>query len=231
MNVAGGIDVQRAEKQIKTLFGWLVYRRLSLPLSLRLARTAIRPAYITGFGLALGLIGASLMALGDHRLLVGGAVLANLAKLMDAVDGEVARAKGLDTKAGYVADGLTDRLRDLAVIVGLGVGAGRQADDAALAWTLAAVAGYLAFFYVSGAFPSHWREVRSESDIDEKHMFRVAGALRLGAGDTLAAITLICALMNHPLWPVVAVAIAAPVATGLKVRRLFSVRPWDRGES
>jgi phosphatidylglycerophosphate synthase len=171
------------------------------------------------------------MAVGSYGLLFAGAILANLAKLMDAVDGEVARAKGLDSKAGYVADGLTDRLRDLAVIVGLGVGAGRHGTDAALAWTMVAAAGYLAFFYVSGAFPSHWREVRSTSDIDEKHMFRVSGAVRLGAGDTLAVFTLIGALANHPIWPVIAVAVAAPVATGLKVRRLFSVRPWDREES
>jgi phosphatidylglycerophosphate synthase len=231
VSAPAAIDVDRAEKRIKTLFGWLLYRRLSLPLSLRLAQTSIRPAHITAFGLALGLSGAALLGLGSYGALVAGAILANLAKLMDAVDGEVARAKGLDSKAGYVADGLTDRLRDVAVIVGLGVGAARHGSDAALAWTLAAVVGYLAFFYVSGAFPSHWREVRSEADVDEKHMFRVAGALRLGAGDTLAVITLIGALANHPIWAVIAVAVAAPVATGLKVRRLFSVRPWDREES
>ena len=231
MSTGATIDVGRAEKRIKTLFGWLLYRRLSLPLSLRLARTAIRPAHVTAIGLGFGLAGAGLMAVGTYGLLIAGALLANLAKLMDAVDGEVARAKGLDTKAGYVADGLTDRLRDVAVIVGLGVGAVRHGPGASLAWTLAAVTGYLAFFYVSGAFPSHWREVRSERDVDEKHMFRLAGAVRLGAGDTLAVITLIGALADHPVWPVIAVAIAAPIATALKVRRLFAARPWDREDS
>jgi phosphatidylglycerophosphate synthase len=224
------VDRQRAEKKIKTLFGWLFFRRLSLPLALLLARTPIRPSQITAAGLAFGLAGAALMATGHYALLVTGGVLAVVAKLLDAVDGEVARAKHLDSSAGYVADGLVDRVRDTAVIVGLGVGAFRMGHPDALQWTIGAVAGYLGFFYVSAATPSHWREARSESDIDEKHMFHVSTRLRLGAGDTLAVITMIGAAMNRPLWPVIAVAAVSPVAIALKVRRLFLQRPWERDE-
>ena len=57
-----------------------------------------------------------------------------------------------------MADGLVDRVRDPAIIVGLGVGAFRMGHPSAPWWTLAAVAGYLWFFYVSAATPSHWRE-------------------------------------------------------------------------
>jgi phosphatidylglycerophosphate synthase len=224
-------DVERMHKPVKTLFGWAIFRRLSIPLSLRLARTRIRPWQITTFGLSVGLVGAGLLASGRYAWALAGAGLANLAKLMDAVDGEVARAKHLDSPAGYVADGLADRLRDTAVIVGAGVGAFRHGEPGALAWTLGAAVGYLGFFYVTAAFPSHWREIRSEKDLDEKHMFRLGRTLRLGAGDTLAVGLLVSAAVGRPLWLVAAVAVLAPLAIILKTRSLFLLRPWEPEET
>jgi phosphatidylglycerophosphate synthase len=221
------IEADRARKPVRTLFGWLVYRRISMPLSLRLARTRLLPWHITAAGLALGLSGAVLLGTGRYELALAGALLVNVAKVLDAVDGEVARVKHLDSPAGYVADGLSDRLRDTAVIAGLGVGAAQGGSDVALAWTLAAMAGYLLFFYVSAATPSHWREIRRKSDLDEKHAFRVTPAVRLGAGDTLAMGVLIAAAIDRPLWLVAAIAVLAPFAIAVKVRRLFTSRPWE----
>lgn len=220
------VDAGRAAKKVKTLFGWLLYRRISLPLSVRIAGTRVRPSHLTALGLGAGLVGAGLIATGSRAWVIAGAVLVNAAKILDAMDGEVARAKAMDTPTGYVLDGLADRLRDTAVIVGCGVGA-LQAEPTALAWTIAAVVGYLGFFYVSAAAPSHWREVRSEADLDEKHMFRVRGNLRLGAGDTLALFVLVAAVVGHTLWVDVAVAIVSPIAIALKLRRLLTQRPWE----
>lgn len=220
-------DVDRAHKPVKTLFGWLIYRRISLPLSLLIARTRILPGHITATGLACGLIGATLLSLGRTVPLLCGAGLVSLAKILDAMDGEVARVRHLDTAAGYVADGLCDRLRDTAVIVGLGLGANMEGSHSALAWTLAAVAGYLGFFYISAAAPSHWREVRRPEDLEEKHAFVIGAGLRLGAGDTLAVAVLLAAVAERPLWLVVAIALTAPVVSAIKVKRLFDLRPWE----
>src|SRR2546425_2941753 len=158
------IDRERAQKKIKTLFGWLFFRRISLPLALLLARTPITPSQITAAGLGFGLAGGALMGTGRYVWLVVGAVFAVVAKLLDAVDGEVARAKHLDTPAGYVVDGLVDRVRDTSVIVGLGIGAFRMGHPDAVWWTIGAAVGYLTFFYVSAASPSHWREARGQED-------------------------------------------------------------------
>ncbi|MFA5891763.1 MAG: CDP-alcohol phosphatidyltransferase family protein [Actinomycetota bacterium] len=225
------VDAARATKPVKTLFGWLVFRRVSLPLSIRLARTRVRPSHVTAAGVFFGFAAAAMFATGRYAFLVVGGVAAFLAKLLDAMDGEIARAKHLDTAAGYVADGLSDRLRDTVVLAGLGVGATRMGVAGAEVWTAAALTGYLAFFYVSAATPSHWREMRDESDLDEKHMFRVTAHVRLGAGDTLAVAVLVGAIAGRPWWPVMAVALGAPAAIALKVRRLFEARPWERSES
>ncbi len=227
---APAIDAERARKKVKTLFGWLFFRRFSLPLSLLLARTPVKPWQVTAFGLACGLAGAALLATGAYSVGLAGGALVLVAKLMDAVDGEVARAKHLDTPGGYVADGMCDRLRDTAVVTGLGVGALRSGYPSipALAWTMAALVGYLGFFYVSSAAPAHWREMRSDRDLDAKHMFRVGGVLRLGAGDTLAVAVMAAAAVGRPLWLVMAIAALSPIAIALKVRRLFVLRPWER---
>ena len=235
--MAATIDEARATKNVKTLFGWLLFRRISLPLSLRVARTRIRPSHITAFGLLVGLGGAALIGTGSRTLIIAGALLANAAKILDAMDGEVARAKFLDTPTGYVLDGLADRLRDTAVIVGCGVGAFKMAGASstatthALVWTIGAVVGYLGFFYVSGAAPSHWREVRTQTDLEEKHMFRVSARIRLGAGDSLAVLVLAAALAGHPLIVDIVVAAVGPLAIALKIRKLLALRPWDRASS
>jgi len=137
------IDAGRAEKPVKTLFGWLLFRRISLPISLRLARTRIRPWHLTALGLFSGLGAGALLGTGRRPALVAGGLLALVAKLFDAMDGEVARAKHLDTSRGYVVDGLCDRLRDVAMLVGAGIGAYRTGNVVALEWTIGAVAGYL----------------------------------------------------------------------------------------
>ncbi|MBI4730264.1 MAG: CDP-alcohol phosphatidyltransferase family protein [Acidobacteria bacterium] len=226
--MSASVDVERARKPVKTLFGWLLFRRISLPLSIRVARGGrIRPAHLTALGLALGLAGAASFALGTRAGLLAGAGLALVAKLLDAMDGEVARATRRDTRAGYVADGLADRLRDTSLIVGAGVGLHRTGFPGALSWTLAAATGYLAFFYVSGAFPAHWREVRSPGDLAGKHMFLVAPGIRLGAGDTLAVLVAAAAVAGRIEWFLQTSAVAAPVALALKIARLFRLRPWE----
>ncbi|MCA1832727.1 MAG: CDP-alcohol phosphatidyltransferase family protein [Actinomycetota bacterium] len=225
--MAPGLDAAHAQKKIKTLFGWLLFRRVSLPLSLLVARTPVRPWQITALGLGLGLGAGALLGYATYPALVVGGVLALIAKLLDAMDGEVARAKHLETSGGYVADGLCDRLRDTGLIIGMGIGAYRTDAPTGLWWTIVAVAMYLGFFYVSAAFPSHWREHRSEAEIDQKHMLRVTGRIRLGAGDTLAVATFVGAVASAPLWPVVGIAVLGPVAIVMKLRRLFTTRPWE----
>lgn len=230
MTAAVVLDAAHAAKPVKTLFGWLLFRRVSLPLSLLVARTRVKPSQITALGLGLGMTGGAALATGTRGGQIAAAVLVPVAKLLDAMDGEVARAKHLDTSAGYVIDGLCDRLRDSAVILGAGIGAYRGGSSAMLGVTLAAITGYLAFFYVSGAFPAHWREVRDERDLAEKHLFRVSKSIRLGAGDTMAVTVCITALAGRPEIFVVLLAVAAPLALALKVRSLFRARPWERDE-
>ena len=220
-------DLNRMRKPIRTLFGSMVFRRISMPLSARLARTRVHPTTVTLMGLCFGLGGAALLATGARWLAVAGGLCAWVAKVLDAADGEIARAKHMDTPAGYVLDGLTDRLRDTALVAGCGIGAARAGFAGAAWWTVAALAGFLYFFYISGMARSHWREARNDGDVDEKHVFRVSSSIRLGAGDTLAVAVMLAAVAGELEAVVIAVAVGAPVAIAIKLRSLVRRRPWE----
>lgn len=218
-------DVSRLGKPVKTLFGWLIFRRISRPLSIAFARLGIPPTLITFAGLAFGLSAAVVFAGGTRRVMLVGAGLAAIAKILDACDGEVARMRHVETPTGYVVDGLTDRLRDTMLLIGCAAAA-RGAPDAD-AWSLAAIAVYLGFFYVSGASPAHWREAIDARDLDDKHAFRVTRSLRLGAGDTLVVALFVVAALERPLWLLMGAAIAGPLAIAFKTRRLLAAKPWE----
>src|SRR5207244_1324616 len=103
----------------------------------------------------------------------------------------------------------------------------RAGHPSALFWLIGAMAVYLGFFYVSGAAPAHWREMKSQADIAQKHAFAVTDRVRLGAGDTLAVAVMAVAILGRPLWLLVAIAAVGPFAIAVKVRRMILERPWE----
>lgn len=223
------LDVGRIGKPVKTLFGWLLFRRISRPLSIAFAKMKVPPMALTMLGLGSGVAGAFVFSGGTRSMMLAGAGFAAIAKIFDACDGEVARLRHLDTSTGYVIDGLTDRLRDTALLIGCAAAA--RDIPGAQAWSMAALAAYLGFFYVSAASPSHWREAEGSRDVDEKHAFRVTRSLRLGAGDTLVVALAAVALVERPLWLLMTASVVGPAAIAFKTRRLLAGKPWERREA
>lgn len=223
--MAHAADIGRLGKPVKTLFGWLVFRRVSRPLSIAMARLGVAPLAITLTGLGTGVAGAVVFSGGTRSTMLVGASLAAAAKVLDACDGEVARMRHVETSTGYVVDGLTDRLRDTALLVGCAAAA--RPIPGADAWSIAAIASYLAFFYVSAASPAHWREAIDAQDVNDKHAFRVTRSLRLGAGDSLVVALAAAAILERPLWLLMFAALTGPLAIAFKTRRLLTAKPWE----
>ena len=78
-------------------------RRLSVPISARLARTRITPTQITVISFLIALVGAACFAVGRHWTAVIGALLVQLSSVVDGCDGELARLRHLATARGGVA--------------------------------------------------------------------------------------------------------------------------------
>jgi phosphatidylglycerophosphate synthase len=98
---------------VRDWFYWITDPILRMSLALRMS-----PIFYNILGLLFGL--ASLPAFATGRLAVGGAlVLAS--GLADALDGQVARARGMASKAGAFLDSTLDRFVEFASFIGLAI--------------------------------------------------------------------------------------------------------------
>ena len=140
-------------------------RRLSVPISALLARTPITPTQITVISFLIALGGAAFFTLGRFWTGVVGAVLVQLASVVDGCDGEIARLRHLATARGAWLDTMLDRYADSAVVAALTLGyaAGHLG---ALPWLggFAAITGFLLASYSTKefvlrhgtAYPNDW---------------------------------------------------------------------------
>jgi phosphatidylglycerophosphate synthase len=142
-----GLDVPRlrlarATKNDDDLWATLVTRRLSRRLTPVAIRRGATPNQVTALSFLVALAAAGCFAgieLGATTgLLLGisGALLLQIAFVLDCVDGEIARYQRAFTPLGAWLDSSTDRLKEFVGYAGLALGAG----GAPTAWLLAASA-------------------------------------------------------------------------------------------
>lgn len=112
-------------------------RRLSWRLSYRLARTRLTPNQITLANTALGFGCAAMFASVSYWIRLLGALLFVASITLDGVDGEVARLRMIESKAGARLDVITDNLVHIAVFIGLMVGCYRASHSVAYFYLLA----------------------------------------------------------------------------------------------
>ena len=140
-------------------------RRLSVPISARLARTRITPTQITVLSFLIALVGAAFFAVDRRWTAVIGALLVQLSSVVDGCDGELARLRHLATARGGWLDTMLDRYADAAVVVGITVGYA-AGHPGVLPWLggMAAITGFLLASYATkeyalshGApYPNDW---------------------------------------------------------------------------
>jgi phosphatidylglycerophosphate synthase len=123
-------DIPAAEKWLldslgKPQDGW-VARHIHRPISTRITRlllpTQIRPAQVTIGGFVFALAGCAALVRGDYASVLVGALLFYVLSILDGCDGEIARAKYLDSPAGQRLDLIFDTLANVLFLIALGLG-------------------------------------------------------------------------------------------------------------
>lgn len=123
-------DVPAAEKWLldslgKPQDGW-VARHIHRPISTRITRlllpTEIRPAHVTIGGFVFALAGCAALVRGDYASVLIGTLLFYVLSILDGCDGEIARAKYLDSPAGQRLDLIFDTVANVLFLVALGLG-------------------------------------------------------------------------------------------------------------
>ena len=126
-------------------------RPLSTRISARLSATSITPNQMTVLAFGVAVAGAALFALGSLVGNVLGAMLVQLASIVDGCDGELARLTHTESRRGGWLDTVLDRYADLAIVAGVGFGGG-YADPLIWGGTLMAAAGFILASYVTKEF-------------------------------------------------------------------------------
>ena len=109
-----------------------VSRVLNRPISRRithfLLRFPVHPNALTISIFVLPLIGCVFLVRGDYASIVVGAAIFQAFSILDGCDGEIARAKDLESKFGERLDYLCDFMASLLYVLALGLGLGRATE-------------------------------------------------------------------------------------------------------
>jgi phosphatidylglycerophosphate synthase len=119
------------------LLARLIDRKISWRLSRPLARIGISPNTVTLANTLLGFGCAALFASTSYWQRVLGAFLFLVAVTIDGVDGEVARLRMAESKAGARLDRITDNIVHIAIFTGLMIGCHRITGSTAYFYLLA----------------------------------------------------------------------------------------------
>ena len=114
-----------------------INRLVHIPLAARIVRllrpTAITPNQVTGVSVLFGFAAAWAFSRGHLAGMVTGGLLLEISLILDCVDGQLARAKKMDSDLGRLVDGVGGYLANLAVVAGIAWGFPQTR------WTLAAL--------------------------------------------------------------------------------------------
>jgi len=115
-------------------------RHLSRRVTPYLEQTALTPNHVTGVSLATGLAGAASVAQGGAAWTLAGALLLLGCYVLDNCDGELARRKGMTSRAGMIFDTVVDGCVHAAFFLGLALGTWHAHPDPLWLWLGAAAA-------------------------------------------------------------------------------------------
>jgi phosphatidylglycerophosphate synthase/choline kinase len=125
-------------------------RRISIPISLHIARFPISPNMVSLFTLGVSFASGVLFALGGYWYTLAGAVLSVWASILDGCDGEVARLKLQASDFGTWLETFCDYLYYLFIFAGMAIGLARsKGDPAYLAWGGALFFGAISTFFIA----------------------------------------------------------------------------------
>ena len=99
-----------------------VNRKISRPLSRLFMRLGCSPNVITLLSMVIGLMGAACFATGSYLEGIAGALLFQIAVIIDCCDGEVARLTFTESRLGAALDLIADNIVHVAVFAGIAWG-------------------------------------------------------------------------------------------------------------
>ena len=120
-------------------------RKLLIPVIRLLIVTGISPFAVTALGLLLTVVASWLVWDGKY---ITGVIVLIIGSILDAVDGELARKKGIESKAGAVFDSSCDRIGEIFLFAAILAGKAGNAHPELVYIVPAAIGGSYMVSYV-----------------------------------------------------------------------------------
>ena len=92
------------------------------PLVYFLKETPVTPNQVTAASALLAIFAAYFFSLGDAHSMIQGGIIFEISLILDSVDGQLARAKGMASEWGRIVDGIGDYVSSIDVLIGLMIG-------------------------------------------------------------------------------------------------------------
>ena len=191
-------------------------RPLSRPAARLLARTPATPNAVTLFTLGLAVAAGALVAAGWN---IAGGILIQAVSVIDGVDGDLARLKGMATRFGAVLDAVTDRYADALMLGGMTVYAARYED-----WPRPEFVGMLA---LGAALTVSYSRARIEASMDAKPS---DGLFGLASRDVRSLVAAAGAVAGQCYWTLVVLAAASAATVAWRLLYLGFRNPGQSGE-
>ncbi len=122
-------EINKVKYEKNGIIGVFTRKHISTKISLILSKTKITPNQITLFSFIIGIVGIFFLSTGERINLVIAGILIFWSKIFDAVDGEIARIKRMETKTGAWLDGISDRFKENLLFFGIALGLYNQTGD------------------------------------------------------------------------------------------------------
>ncbi|HVZ74321.1 MAG TPA: CDP-alcohol phosphatidyltransferase family protein, partial [Polyangia bacterium] len=121
--LAAVVDAYRRTKKPRDiLWNRFVARPLAAVLLVPLARTSVTPNQVTFATLVVFVCGAAMLALcPGHGALIGAAAILEASYVLDCVDGQLARWKGMSSPVGAHLDFLMDEIKAFVLVAAVAV--------------------------------------------------------------------------------------------------------------
>jgi len=221
-----------------------INRPMSRLVARQLLRFPIRPDQFTFALLAFPILAAAFLLRGDYASVVVGAALFQVFSILDGCDGEIARAKYLDSPRGATIDHVCDHIGNILFLTGLSIGLYRHHDDASgqhylLEGIVCAIVITLHELILSrwqdqrlgtrvhmpSAYQRH-RGMLEHSGIGVIGTERVGWLIQLTKRDVAIAVFLILAIAGLPQWIIhlwLAVSLGSALLTGIALARASKI--------
>ena len=115
-----------------------------------LAATGLRPWHVVILGLVMGLLASLYYSSGEHLGYLVAAILLQIRSILDCLDGELARVKGLVTDRGHALDGVADFVVSVTLHVSIAYGVYSATGDVFI--SLVALASFLSVSFQTAFF-------------------------------------------------------------------------------